>query len=268
MKKILLSLGMITVVSIAAIGTTGAFFSDTETSTGNTFTAGAIDLKVDNTQHYNGNVCALNSDGHYVWSGNAPYPVPGSDCTGKTWVLKDLAPTVDKFFDFGDIKPGDNGEDTISLHVTNNDAYVCAKVSNLTNFENGQTEPEALVDSTTGVNDGELQSTMLWKVWRDDGGADHQGIAGDNIWQPSEQVLTEGHPANGVLPLYDSTTGTGPLVASSTAYLGVSWSLPATSGNETQTDSMTGDISFDVVQSRNNADFRCVPLPQPNPPVQ
>ena len=53
MKKILLSMSMIAVVAVVAIGATGAFFSDTETSTGNTFTAGAIDLTVDSEQHYN-----------------------------------------------------------------------------------------------------------------------------------------------------------------------------------------------------------------------
>ena len=61
MKKILLSLAIIAVVGAVAVGVTGAFFSDTETSTGNTFTAGAIDLKVDSEQHYNGNVCVKNA---------------------------------------------------------------------------------------------------------------------------------------------------------------------------------------------------------------
>lgn len=230
MKKILLSISVIGVVAVAAIGATGAFFSDTETSTGNTFTAGAIDLQVDSHATYNGQ------------------PVASS-----TWQLKDLNPTSDKFFDFGDIKPGDVGENTISLHVINNDAYVCAAVSNLTNYENGQSEPEAAVDLTTGVNEGELQSTMVWKVWKDDG--EGGGVAGDNIQNGTEPTLASGHPANGVMALYDSTTG--PLAAASTTYLGVSWTLPAASGNETQTDSMTGDISFNVVQSRNNGGFVC-----------
>ena len=53
-KRILLSLGMIVFVAVAAIGATGAFFSDTETSTGNTFTADAIDLGIDNHSYYNG----------------------------------------------------------------------------------------------------------------------------------------------------------------------------------------------------------------------
>lgn len=44
MKKIVLSLSVIAVVAVVAVGATRAFFSDTETSTGNIFTAGTIDI--------------------------------------------------------------------------------------------------------------------------------------------------------------------------------------------------------------------------------
>ncbi|MBP9727860.1 MAG: DUF642 domain-containing protein [Candidatus Moranbacteria bacterium] len=57
-KQIIMSLAVITAVSAAAIGGTMALFSDTETSNGNIFTAGAIDLKVDHTYaSYNGEEC-------------------------------------------------------------------------------------------------------------------------------------------------------------------------------------------------------------------
>ena len=46
-KKILISLLAIGVVAAVAIGATIAYFSDTETSIGNTFTAGVLDLNVD-----------------------------------------------------------------------------------------------------------------------------------------------------------------------------------------------------------------------------
>jgi predicted ribosomally synthesized peptide with SipW-like signal peptide len=46
-KKILLSLSTIAAVAAIAIGGTVAYFSDTETSTGNTFSAGTIDIAVD-----------------------------------------------------------------------------------------------------------------------------------------------------------------------------------------------------------------------------
>ncbi|TXH01141.1 MAG: hypothetical protein E6P95_02420, partial [Candidatus Moraniibacteriota bacterium] len=56
-KRIVMSLSVIAAAAAAVVGGTGAFFSDSETSTGNTFTAGAIDLKVDSQQHYNNAVC-------------------------------------------------------------------------------------------------------------------------------------------------------------------------------------------------------------------
>src|SRR3989304_409587 len=44
--KVLLSGATILAAAALVIGATFAFFSDTETSTGNTFTAGALDLKI------------------------------------------------------------------------------------------------------------------------------------------------------------------------------------------------------------------------------
>lgn len=56
MKKILISLSIVGAAAAIAIGATTAFFSDTETSTGNTFSAGTIDIAIDQqnpwTSHY------------------------------------------------------------------------------------------------------------------------------------------------------------------------------------------------------------------------
>jgi len=58
MKKIISSVGIIALVAIAVAGATGAFYNDTETSSGNIFVAGSIDLKVDHYfQSYNGKNC-------------------------------------------------------------------------------------------------------------------------------------------------------------------------------------------------------------------
>lgn len=57
-NKILLSLGTLVVAAVVVVGGTLAFYNDTETSTGNIFTAGSIDLKVDHLkQTYNGVDC-------------------------------------------------------------------------------------------------------------------------------------------------------------------------------------------------------------------
>jgi predicted ribosomally synthesized peptide with SipW-like signal peptide len=58
MKRILISLSIIGVVGAAVIGFTIAYFNDTETSTGNIFVAGTMDLKVDHKYSmYNGKEC-------------------------------------------------------------------------------------------------------------------------------------------------------------------------------------------------------------------
>lgn len=46
MRKLFLSLAVIGITSAIAIGATSAYFSDTETSSANTFTAGTLDLKL------------------------------------------------------------------------------------------------------------------------------------------------------------------------------------------------------------------------------
>ncbi len=104
-KKILISLSLIGLVAAIAIGGTIAYFSDTETSIGNTFTAGAIDLKIDNESY------VTDHNGILVASPET------------SWQLSDLDGQV--FFNFADLKPGDIGEDTISIHVNNNDAWMC-----------------------------------------------------------------------------------------------------------------------------------------------
>ena len=63
MKKILLSLSIITAVAAIVIGGTFAYFSDVETSNGNVFTAGTLDLKTND-----------------------------ADGVTATWVLADMAP--------------------------------------------------------------------------------------------------------------------------------------------------------------------------------
>lgn len=223
---------MIAAVAAVVIGGTSAFFSDTERSTGNTFTAGAIDLQIDSTAVYNGQ------------------SVPEA-----TWALKDLVPTADKFFNFDDVKPGDTGSNSISLHVINNDAWVCAAISNIVDADNTLTEPESSVDPDD-LATGEMQENLIVTIWRDNGvGAG--GVAGNNAQDGTEPTIYTGAPQAGSWALYDSTTGTGPLSGATTGYVGVKWELPLSVGNEVQTDSMTGDISFTVVQSRNNADFVC-----------
>lgn len=276
-----MSLSVIAAAAAAVVGGTGAFFSDTETSTGNTFTAGAIDLQVDSQQRYNNAVCV-----DRVWvladSGSEPdvnqYPVLGSACGG-TWEMKDLEPTIDKFFNFGDVKPGDSGENTISLHVINNDAYACVDITGLEDEDNSQTEPEtqAVLD-TDDMESGELAEGLNFFAWNDDGDNVFEGSANpgfpevplfSNVVGPASDVL-------GGKTYTLASPSTNPLPGGSTSYIGIAWcagALTPTSlvdggwtcdgdslGNEAQTDSVSADISFRVEQARNNPSFSCTPV--------
>lgn len=79
MKKVIKSLALVVVVGAIAGVATYSFFSDTETSTGNTFTAGAIDLKVDHKYTmYDGNPCTKdcveNSSTNLIQNGSFEVP--------------------------------------------------------------------------------------------------------------------------------------------------------------------------------------------------
>jgi len=181
MKRILLSLGMIVFIGGVVAGATGAFFSDTETSSGNTFTAGAIDLKIDSTSHYNGNVCVPSTVVDplvpFVWQGNAGWPIPGTPCDG-TWAETDLGITH-KFFNLTDIKPGDFGEDTISLHVYDNDSWGRFVINGVTDLDGTCTEPESEVTTAEpdcpapsnipATTPGELAESITFYAWLDQG---------------------------------------------------------------------------------------------------
>jgi predicted ribosomally synthesized peptide with SipW-like signal peptide len=257
MTKILKSVAVIGFVAAIAVAGTGAYFSDTETSTGNTFTAGAIDLKVDSQCHY--------------WQDNGAdegYVDVGCKDFG-TWTETDLT-LSHKFFNFGDVKPGDKGENTISLHPIDNDAYICAYVTNLVSADNSQTEPEALVDAN-GLTAGELQNNIHLNIWTDNGvvGADGQ-VKGacDNLYQQGEAVLVQD-------TVIDNNMGgwlLGQVKGDTTSCLGVAWNVPTGVGNEIQTDSVSADISFYAEQVRNNPNFVCpatlpteTPVPTPTP---
>lgn len=278
MKRILLSLLTVGVLGATVFGVTQAFFSDTEASTGNTFTAGAIDLKVDNTSYVTNNAGVLVSSPE------------------TSWQLTDLV--AQRFFNFSDLKPGDRGEDTISLHVENNDAWMCANVQVTGDFDNGFSEPEDEMFGTNsdlddGTANGDLDSELYFYFWRDDG---------DNVFEADENILVQG-PASNVLnntlalaqPNGTALFGNTPLTGATTYYIGKYWCYgtaspsPVAQGvndplvntgfscdgsgvtNLSQTDQLVGDIRFYVEQARNNPSFDCSsvvfptssPLPSP-----
>ena len=151
--RIISSLAVVTLAFATLVSGTVAYFSDTEESVGNTFQAGAIDLKIDNESYYNG------PDGLVLNQGT-------------TW----LDPTdLDGhlFFNFLDIKPGDWGEDTISFHIDSNPAWVCVEIDVTANDDMDCTEPELGDDPECTENDnpfdGDLAQELYFMFWNDDG---------------------------------------------------------------------------------------------------
>ena len=273
MKKILLGLLVTGTVATVALVATNAFFSDTETSTGNTLQAGSIDLIIDNHSYIDQTGLGLVEN------------------AGTTWRATDL--TNQLFFNFSDLKPGDLGEDTISLHVDSNPAWVCADIRLTANSDETCTEPEnAAVDGENGActpevngQNGDLAQALNFVFWKDDG---------DNVLEDGEQVLTQG-PASGILngahwALFDSSTG-GPTDPDQVYWIGKAWcfgalsedrktqdNLPNGPGNPSvgpdvrgagvkcdgtlvnnvaQTDLLRADIVFRAVQQRHNDPYFC-----------
>lgn len=182
-----MSAGMIVFVGAIVAGATGAFFSDSEVSTGNVMAAGAIDLGIDNSSYYNGVLSTstswgLDFDIDPVFGDN-----PATVATETDFLLE----SGKLFFNFNDLKPGDYGEDTISLHVTNNESWLCADVTLTENDDETCNEPENDIDAENGacvepdadIGDGDLAQNINFLWWADDG---------DNVLETDETALPAG----------------------------------------------------------------------------
>jgi predicted ribosomally synthesized peptide with SipW-like signal peptide len=140
MKKIIISLSIIGVVAAIAIGGTLAYFSDTETSIGNTFTAGTLNL-----------VPSTSGTGPDV----SKYTVtPGSDGVNGKVVFTNLAPS-------------ESGSITWTLQNTGNLAGYLDFESTAVTFGPGtETEPE-IADSGNDPTNGDLGTELGVKLTRD-----------------------------------------------------------------------------------------------------
>lgn len=134
---------IVAVVALAAIGVGGtlAVFSDVETSTGNSFTAGTLNLT-------------------NVISGTGP--------SGKVTVTEQGDGLNDKVVFGGDaekLKPGESGSITWTLTNTGSIPGTLTVSASITSADNGQNEPEITAGDTT--EPGELDLYMGVKLTRD-----------------------------------------------------------------------------------------------------
>jgi len=282
-RRIVTSLLTILVAVAVVTGATTAFFSDTETSKGNIFAAGELDLKIDNTSY------------GFDWNDPTKKNPAGEWGLNQTnsWSFGDLNNCGPKnnqpclFFNFADLKPGDYGEDTISLHVQN-DAWACMQMTLSEKPENDVLNPETAAGDTldNGKQDGELQNYLNFVFWKDDGDNVYESDEGEPLFQGPASKL-DGQWRR----LADSTVGGGSLLAQSdpkmaSAYIGKFWCFGdiklnpvsnngnnpptvATTGftcngagnhNIAQTDGIKVDVAFQAIQARHNAKFTCESL--------
>ena len=198
-RKLLAGIGAVGVASAGAGLGTSAYFSDTEELTNNSLTAGTLDLKLDYKSTYTGGVGRLDAiqenypdaealgDGVYLLD-QAPSPADM-----EAW--EDLvqgeefnfcSPEADEFlvngdgmpiFTLDDVKPGDSGEVTISIHICDNPAFLQLFGDITENGENGQNDPELAAEGEDTDGLGELADAIEVCVWYDEDC--------DNVYEPT-----------------------------------------------------------------------------------
>jgi predicted ribosomally synthesized peptide with SipW-like signal peptide len=135
-KRMILSGGMLVFMAAIVAGGTGAFFSDTETSTGNVFTAGSVSIGFGGIDHV------------YAY-GDGSDPVEGYFSTT-------TANNIPRFA-LDDLKPRDAGRLTFDLDNGANEAYVCGLVTGTA----PETDPDmALYDNLQFYNSDDDQVTF------------------------------------------------------------------------------------------------------------
>jgi len=231
MKKILISASIISAVAALAVVGTVAFFSDTETSSGNTFTAGNLDLRFQTDADLTGGWADVNGN-----------PLFG----GVTFPLNDL-------------KPGDKGEKTVKLWVDDNPACGFVDIDVTSDLDNSCTEPEQAVDAEDGAcvdlsGNGELNDEVKFLIWKDNSSSG----SCDNILNNEETPLISG-------PITEVTDyGLGGLsvdpICYGIAYCFGTWNMQdgtcngESVGNEAQSDSFSADLTIRAEQYRNQFD--------------
>ncbi|MFB6175725.1 MAG: hypothetical protein ABEI99_01025, partial [Halobaculum sp.] len=201
----------------------------------------------------------------------------GSELQTPEVYQSERAPNQQHLIEVSDVKPGDRGKTTFSLHLCDLAAYVWFFADGVTEAENGVTEPEAEdadEDGSEGApgSDPELDESVRVRCWYDED-CDETVDGSETVFfegtlREALDVFTQSEGAPGV-PLdgdrstpYDEVVGGGPAAgtgdgrecfpARTTVCVGFEWWLPADHANEVQTDSVAFDLGFYVEQCSAN----------------
>ena len=222
MKKNLVLIFSALLVLALTSGGTWAFFTDTESSTSNSITAGTLDLRVGTADPCTESI-------------NLGYQIqPGMSGNAADWTVTNL------------------GNISGNLKIT---------IESITNNENTRTEPEeAAGDTTSGAAEGELGDFVDIAFWLDvnqSGGWD----AGDMYLKSDGTVVNWASGSSLPAETYDdinnyagidweSTDGMPTLSGSADLDFMVEYTFPSdTNDNRTQSDSCVFDITFVLEQA-------------------
>ena len=229
MKKIIgLSIAAILVMGLVG-GGTWAYFSDTETSTGNTFTAGILDL-------------TASVSGSYTGAGTYTPTAGGNGINGNV-VLDDIA-------------PGENGEAIWELvNLGDTSANLTVTLTRTADDDNAFTEPEDSISGTAtdnddGTADGDLDDYMTVEILAD--------LDGDDTYETTIQTSAQGGletkcPTEDVaVTIINNESMEANGSAGDTIKIKLTWSIasdiPAVDDNIIQSDSVQLDLNFNLVQ--------------------
>jgi predicted ribosomally synthesized peptide with SipW-like signal peptide len=216
--KILLSLSVIAAVAAIAIGGTVAYFSDTETSTGNTFSAGTLNLQVGDSDPTSVKI---------TLSGMKP----GDTGNAATWLVKNTGSIAGKL--------------TIAVGA-------------ITNNENNCIEPEQDAGDTscgTSTDQGELGANLKVAFWMDvdksgnwSSGDYYLKSDGSKVSYNNESALPSA--AYDILNNYGGKTWTDVQtnITGDAGNFRVEYDLPGDTGNIIQSDSAVFNITFTLNQ--------------------
>ena len=244
----LAGIGAVGLASAGAGLGTSALFSDTERFTGNSIVAGELDLLVDWQQYYEyfdggedqtvfvnahpdhdgdgeQSIAADNDAGQLTYS-DFPDPededsnganIPVLNCENipplseaSYGVDPITGEANDTLVQLRDVKPGDEGEITFSLHLCDNPGYIWMQAGNVSEDGGTPAEPELIVDPD---NLGDLGDAIQACLWYDEDC--------DNVYdraEPADIMLTLDFSGSMLYDQYGGVVSTDDITVNGTTY--------------------------------------------------
>jgi predicted ribosomally synthesized peptide with SipW-like signal peptide len=205
---------LLTVISVSGImgGGVFAYFSDTETSTGNTFTAGTLELTY--------NMTATCSD-----AGKVAVSIPagnGNDSNG-----------INTQVTFSNLVPGDSGVITWTItNLGNQPGMLNVLGRRINDYDGTNTETEMAAEGTgiTGTTPGELDDNMLLDTYYTLNGVMAPHLTGHMTMVHRSYVSLDSLPRT--------------LPAAGVYIIEWDWSIPTTVGNIIQGDTIIVNLEM------------------------